>query len=477
MFRYVDPHIIRPVGRITSAMTQLAAGDTSVDIPGRDRGDEIGDMARALGVFRDTAIAVQEANLREIQTTRQRLAEAIESISEGFSLYDAEDRLVISNSRYQQMLYPDMPEMIVPGVTFEDLLRRVVANGLIVDARDDPEAWITERLRRRRTPGPSHIQERSNGRFIMVSEHKTADGGTVAVYSDITELKQRETELAMKSSELERLAGQLAKYLSPQVYESIFTGRQEVKLQAQRKKLTVFFSDIVDFTATSEKLQPEDLTLLLNEYLTEMAKIALDHGATIDKYVGDAIVIFFGDPETRGVQQDALSCVEMAIAMREKMRELQGHWRDSGIEKPVAIRIGINTGFCTVGNFGSESRMDYTIIGAGVNLAARLESAAEHGGILISYETYALVKDRIHCEPQEPISVKGFSRPVATYRVVDSFERLGRQSDVVRAQQLNLHLEMDAGAMSQSEREEAEAALRQALDRLSSAPSQNVEGP
>ena len=414
--------------------------------------------------------------MREIQTTRQRLADAIESISEGFSLYDADDRLVISNSRYQQMLYPDMPEMIVPGATFEDLLKRVVARGLIVDAADDPEAWIAERLARRRDPGPSHIQHRSNGRYIMVSERKTVDGGTVAVYSDITELKQRETELAQKSGELEQLAGQLAKYLSPQVYESIFSGRQEVKLVSQRKKLTVFFSDIVDFTATSEKLQPEDLTLLLNEYLTEMAGIALKYGATIDKYVGDAIVIFFGDPETRGVQEDALNCVEMAIAMREKMHELQEGWRDRGIEKPVQIRIGINTGFCTVGNFGSEARMDYTIIGASVNLAARLEAASEHGGILISYETYALIKDWIHCEPQEPVTAKGFSQPIATFRVVDTFERLGRKSDVVRAELLNLHLDMDAGAMSQAEREEAQAALRRALEQLSSTVGEDESG-
>jgi len=473
MFRYVDPHIIRPVGRITSAMTQLAAGDTSVDIPGRERKDEIGDMARALGVFRDTAIAVQEANLREIELTRQRLADAIESISEGFSLYDADDRLVISNNRVQ-LLYPGMPEPIVPGLSFEELLRRIVTHGLVVDAAEDPEAWIAERLEQHRNPGPPQIQERSNGRFIMVSERKTADGGTVAVYSDITDLKQRETELARKSTELEQLAGQLAKYLSPQVYESIFTGRQEVKVASQRKKLTVFFSDIVNFTATSEQLEPEDLTLLLNEYLTAMAGIALDYGATIDKYVGDAIVIFFGDPETRGIQQDAISCVEMAITMRDKMQELQDGWRDRGVENPLEIRIGINTGFCTVGNFGSEARMEYTIIGANVNLAARLETASEHGGILVSHETYSLIKDRIDCEPRESISAKGFSHPIGTYRVIDTYERLGRQRDVVRAQHANLQLEMNAAAMSRSERDEAENALRQALERLSTSSADNT---
>src|SRR5262249_62158316 len=114
---------------------------------------------------------------------------------------------------------------------------------------------------------------------------------------------------------------------------------------------------------------------LLNHYLTEMSQIALSYGATLDKYVGDAIVIFFGDPETRGVQEDAQTCVEMAIAMRTRMHELQGVWRASGIEKPLQCRIGINTGDCTVGNFGSEDRMDYTIIGGRGNLAPRLDAA------------------------------------------------------------------------------------------------------
>ena len=94
-----------------------------------------------------------------------------------------------------------------------------------------------------------------------------------------------------------------------------------------------------------------------------MSKIALEYGATIDKYVGDAIVIFFGDPETKGVKEDAKACVNMAIAMQRRMRELEKEWQDRGLQRPFQIRIGISTGFCTVGNFGSQDRMDYTIIG------------------------------------------------------------------------------------------------------------------
>ena len=213
------------------------------------------------------------------------------------------------------------------------------------------------------------------------SHHRTqdGDGGSVAIFSDITDLKQREAELTEKSNALQQLSQQLAKYLSPQIYDSIFSGRQEVKLVSQRKKLTVFFSDIASFTEMTERLQPEDLSQLLNHYLTEMSQIALAHGATIDKYVGDAILIFFGDPDTRGVKEDAVACVKMALAMRKRIAELQALWRASGIEDPLRCRMGINTGVCTVGNFGSDDRMDYTIVGADVNLAARLETRVPTG--------------------------------------------------------------------------------------------------
>ncbi|MGI9520376.1 MAG: PAS-domain containing protein, partial [Hyphomicrobiaceae bacterium] len=381
IFFYVGPRIVRPLDNITEAMSELAAGDTSVDIPGRHRADELGRMAQALGIFRDTAIEVQESNLKEIRDTRRRLSDAIESISEAFSLYDSEDRLVICNSKYKSLLYPGIADEISPGMTFEAIIRRAAERGYIEDAKGRIEDWLTERLTKHREPGGPHVQQRGDGRWIMVSERKTEEGGIVAVYSDITELKQREAELSDKSQAMEQLSGQLAKYLSPQVYDSIFTGKQKVALNSRRKKLTVFFSDIVGFTETADRLESEDLTQLLNHYLSEMSQIALEHGATIDKYVGDAIVIFFGDPESKGVKQDALACVKMAIAMRNRMTELQDAWREAGVEKPLVCRTGINTGFCTVGNFGSEDRMDYTIIGGGVNLAARLESAAEPGEI------------------------------------------------------------------------------------------------
>lgn len=408
-------------------------------------------------------IEVEEA----LKKSRQLLFDAIETVSEGFSLYDKEDRLVMFNTKYPALVYPDGNVEITIGMTFESILRQAAESGLVQEARGRVEEWIQERMGRRRQRSGPHVQQRGENHWILVSEHRTADGGTVALYSDISELKQHERDLAKKSNALEQLSSQLAKYLSPQVYESIFTGRQEVKVASHRKKLTVFFSDIAGFTQTAERLESEDLTQLLNHYLTEMSRIALEYGATIDKYVGDAIVIFFGDPESLGVREDALACVRMAIAMRERMRDLQEIWRDLGIESPLKCRMGINTGFCTVGNFGSEDRMDYTIIGGGVNLASRLENAATPGDILISYETYALIKDVIKCDEHGKIQVKGFAYPIATYLVDNAFDLLGSKSTKIREDRPNFKLSLDLDSMTQTDRAQAAATLRAALDQVS----------
>ena len=273
------------------------------------------------------------------------------------------------------------------------------------------------------------------------------------------ELRQREQDLTEKSTTLAALSSKLAKYLAPQVYDSIFTGQQEVRIVSARKKLTVCFSDLVGFTEITDQMESEDLTQLLNQYLTEMSKIALQHGATIDKYVGDAIVMFFGDPTTLGVKQDALACVQMALAMQKRVAELAEEWRNNGIETPLRCRIGSHTGYCTVGNFGSEDRMDYTMVGGTVNLASRLEHEAVPGGVLISFETYAHVKDEVRCEERGHVQVKGIAHPVATYAV------FGPKLDADR-DAFPLRLELDPDRMTDDERRAAADKLRRALGLL-----------
>ncbi len=234
----------------------------------------------------------------------------------------------------------------------------------------------------------------------------------------LNELKQ---EAQQTNEQLEGMSSQLSKFLSPQLYDSIFSGSRHGTRVSRRKKLTVFFSDLCGFTDFVESMESEDVTDLLNLYLESMTNIALDYGATIDKYMGDGIMLFFGDPETKGVREDAVLCVKMALDMLKELDNLSDQWVKYGLKEQLQMRIGIDTGFATVGNFGCESRLDYTAIGAAVNRASRLETAADHGSIYISEDTYNLVKDSIQAVELPPIHLKGIGEFRAR-RVTDFFE-------------------------------------------------------
>ena len=279
-------------------------------------------------------------------------------------------------------------------------------------------------------------------------------------------LEAAQAVISAEQEKTAKLAANLSKYLSPQVWESIFSGKRTVKLETRRKKLTVFFSDIRGFTELAEELEAEALTDLLNSYLTEMSRIALQHGGTIDKFIGDCVMVFFGDPKSSGVKQDAEAAVSMAIAMRKHMKVLRQQWRSSGITKPLEIRMGLSTGYCTVGNFGAATRMDYTIIGREVNLASRLESAADAGEILISHETYSLIKDIIMCRDKGQISVKGFSRPVQIYQVVGLRRELGIAPTFVEHEMAGFSMYLDTNIIRNYDKDQIVTALEQAARKL-----------
>ena len=272
-------------------------------------------------------------------------------------------------------------------------------------------------------------------------------------------------ELTANNEFLASISLKISKYLSPQVYRSIFSGEKDASLTTERKKLTVFFSDIKDFTSTSEQLQPEELTNLLNEYFTEMSGIAERHGATIDKFIGDAIVAFFGDPTTKGTQEDARACVRMAIDMQRRLAVLEREWQARGIEHPFRARIGINTGYCNVGNFGSEDRMDYTIIGAEANLAARLEGIADPGGIVMSYETQAHVSDLVRTTKMEATRFKGIARDVVPYKVDMSF--LKDDAAVLTPVEVDSRLTIDLEHLDEELRAKVRAAVHEAISAVS----------
>jgi signal transduction histidine kinase/class 3 adenylate cyclase len=226
-----------------------------------------------------------------------------------------------------------------------------------------------------------------------------------------------ETEVKDKCQELLR-SDELKRYLPPQLVDAIIKGEKHVIFETERRRLTVFFSDIKGFTETTDSMEAEELSTLLNEYLSEMTTIAHKYCGTIDKFIGDAIMIFFGAPEATNDKDHALRCVKMAIEMQEMMKLLKKKWYNQGIEYPLSIRIGINTGTATVGNFGAKDRLSYTAIGGQVNLASRLEGLCEPDGVLISHSTWALIKDEIECTLRSKVKVKGISREILVYDVV-----------------------------------------------------------
>lgn len=239
-------------------------------------------------------------------------------------------------------------------------------------------------------------------------------------------------------------AYKLSRYLPPTVWQAINRG-DDKHLQAERKRISVFFSDIKDFSQLSEEIEAEALTELLNYYLTEMSKIVAHYGGTIDKFMGDGIMVLFGDSASKGVKDDATRCVSMAIAMKKRIKSMQVEWFNQGIKKPLQVRMGINTGYCTVGTFGTSNHLDYTVLGTQVNLASRLESAAEPDEILISHETWSLVKDTVMCRDKGEITVKGFSMPVKVYQVADLRKEMGKNQSYFedRAEGFSMYLDMD----------------------------------
>ena len=268
---------------------------------------------------------------------------------------------------------------------------------------------------------------------------------------------EAKVEVEKKSKEVEAISTKLSKYLSPQIHEQIFSGKQDAEVKSNRKKLTMFFSDIVGFTSISDELESEEITNLLNFYLNEMSDIALEFGGTIDKYIGDGLMIFFGDPDTLGVEEDAKKCVEMAISMQKKMNELTGYWgKTFGLKKELQVRMGINTGFCTVGNFGSNDRLDYTAVGSAVNLASRLESAATPGAIMVSEETYLLVKQYFSFEDPKEIEIKGLLRKVKLYELEIE---TSVQDKIISIHRSNFDISINRKSITQEDLSEIKALL------------------
>ncbi|MDP2345698.1 MAG: adenylate/guanylate cyclase domain-containing protein [Deltaproteobacteria bacterium] len=209
----------------------------------------------------------------------------------------------------------------------------------------------------------------------------------------------------------------LKKHVAPQLARLLFEEGGELLLEHRRRKVTLFFSDVKDFTISVDAIEPEELGRLLNNYLEEMVQLAIAHSGTVAQISGDGLFVIFGAPDFESDEKHAKDAVAMAVAMQRRMVELRETWFTSGIEHPFQIRCGVNTGMATVGAFGAEGRREYSAVGLQTNIAARLEGACTPGKVLISHATWALVHKTFTCVDLGDRELKGVGRPMKVYEI------------------------------------------------------------
>jgi adenylate cyclase len=225
-----------------------------------------------------------------------------------------------------------------------------------------------------------------------------------------------DAEKTLLHAEKARLRETFQHYLDASVMEQVLEHPEKLKLGGERKELTVLFSDIRGFTTLSERMSPEQLVSFINEYLTPMTDVVFAHGGTLDKYIGDAIMCFWGAPVDQ--PDHALRACSAALGFLEKLRELQARWRAAGLPE-VDIGVGISSGLMNVGHMGTETRFNYTVMGDAVNLASRLEglNKAYDTRLLISATTYALTRGQVSARRLGVVRVKGKQAPTDVYEL------------------------------------------------------------
>ncbi|MDZ7825294.1 MAG: adenylate/guanylate cyclase domain-containing protein [Gammaproteobacteria bacterium] len=272
-------------------------------------------------------------------------------------------------------------------------------------------------------------------------------------------LRAARAELARHAESQSALARRLARYLPPPVYRATFDDDRGTVAESRRRWLTVCFADLAGFTALTDSAESEEVVAMLDDFYTAMADAALEHGGTLDKFIGDAVMVFFGEHGSGGRHADARACVAMAADMQRRFTGLRRRWRATGVVGELDLRVGIHSGWCTVGDFGNAARMAYTVIGATVNAASRLEGAARPGQVLLSRSTWLLLGELAErCRRVGPVQAKGFQRSL------EAFEFLG-----ATAGEAALELETDGLRLSLAPTRVDPATARRLLEEATAA--------
>ena len=274
--------------------------------------------------------------------------------------------------------------------------------------------------------------------------------------------------LMATNQRLSALTENLSRFVPKTVVDRLMDPQERQIGYRDRRELTVFFSDIVGFTAMTEQLEPEQLSTLLGDYFSEMGRLCEKWGGTLDQFIGDAVVIFFGAPESRGSEADARNGVGMALEMQGRLEVLRVKWNDMGLPTPLHVRMGIATGYATVGNFGSDRRMHYTAIGNAVNEASRIQALCTPDNVYICPITYLRVRDFYSTSARENVILRGQQQPVQLYQV-NSTQRQSA-SDLVMGNGDGYRIFVDFDILS--DKEVALSLLKRAVRQLENSTGQ-----
>jgi class 3 adenylate cyclase/CHASE3 domain sensor protein len=264
-----------------------------------------------------------------------------------------------------------------------------------------------------------HVEVPNRDEFGRLTVNLNRTRGQLAkMYKELSDLNENLEQTVDEQLGQLRKAEQLRRYLAPQVADAVMSGGGTVALTSTRRNLSILVASIRGFSSMSERVEPEELIDRVNQHFSLMTDVVFRHGGTMDKYVGDGIQSFFGDPIP--FDDHAERAVVTALEMRQQLRDLRSKWplqRDEDLN----VGIGISTGYVTVGNIGSDTRTEYTVIGNHVNLASRLARLAGPDQILVSERTLAVpeVKERVHATALDEITLEGFLRPVGVFEIAD----------------------------------------------------------
>ena len=273
--------------------------------------------------------------------------------------------------------------------------------------------------------------------------------------SDATEAKLTET-----NSTLTDFSENLSRFVPKPVADDLIRNGGKSVAETERRDVTVFFSDIVGFTSMTERMEPEQLSYVMTSYFTEMARICDKWGGTLDQFVGDAIIIFFGAPTSVGTVQDAVRAVSMALEMQSRLVALQSEWDAQGYTISFTVRMGLSSGFCSVGNFGSDKRLHYTALGNTMNEAARIQHVCPAGNVLISDDCYSRIRDHIACEKADEIQLRGRAHSTQLYQPLAT--QNGESQNIILGRNTGFRLYVDKTRIE--DKQNVIALLERALD-------------